>query len=147
MKSKVSTEINYISLINWFWENIPFLDGYKPDYGILFLAITDSINHSRWSENVPIPYDRITSKSCLSKRAYLDGRKWLKENKLIDFACGKNEYAMATFSLGSEVRNCTATNTAIVTATDTAAVSSTAPLLTPLLAPSIINNKQETING
>lgn len=137
-------EINYISLINWFWENVPFLDGYKPDYGILFLAITDSINHSRWSANTPIPYDRLTSKSQLGKKTYLEGRKWLQEKGLISFVSGKNEYAVATFSLGAEVQKCTAISTATDTAINTASDTTAAPLSAPLSAPSIINNKHKT---
>jgi hypothetical protein len=134
--------MNYIKLINWFWDEAIYYDDYKAEYGILFLAVIDSINNNQWNE-VEINYDRIINKTKLSKRAYLEARNWLQENKLIDFIAGKNEYSRAKFSIGIAVQNCTST-VPLPSLYDT----STAPLLphnstatSTSTAPSIINNE------
>ena len=76
--------MNYIKLVNWFWENVIYLDGYKSDYGILFFTIVDSINRNEWKPT-EIEYDRIINKSKIGKRMYLDARSWLSNNNVISF--------------------------------------------------------------
>lgn len=117
--------MNYIKLINWFWDEAIYYENYKAEYGILFLAIIDSINNNQWNE-VEINYDRIINKTKLSKRAYLEARNWLQENKLIDFVAGKNEYSRAKFSIGIAVQNCTST-APLPDHNSTATSTSTAP--------------------
>lgn len=86
---------------------MPFTDGYRPLYGVLFLSIVDSINKNGWKEKTRIEYDTIIGKCGFTKVVYLQGRNWLMENDFIVFHPGKNSYEMASFSLGSVVRNLT----------------------------------------
>ncbi|SFP92332.1 hypothetical protein [Parafilimonas terrae] len=122
--------INYIRIINWFWDEVPYYSNFKPYHVSLFFAVLDSINRNRWQQT-RIAYEYLITKCGLAKRSYLESRDWLVANKLIEVIPGKNSYQMASFSLGIAVQFCTAIDTAIST--------STAPLLTPLRAP---NNKQ-----
>ena len=95
--------MNYLLLIKWFWRDVPDTEGYKPLYGMLFLAIVDGINANYWRPNTFIDYDRIAHKCKFTKEVYLKGRKWLMEKELIDFIPGKNNIQMASFSLGHAV--------------------------------------------
>ncbi|WP_375443492.1 hypothetical protein [uncultured Fibrella sp.] len=95
--------MNYIQLINWFWEDVPYRQGYKSEYGILFMAIVDSINRNGW-KSTRIEYDRIINKTQIGKKSYLDGRKWLRDEKLIDFVPGKNYDFPAQFTLTDQLK-------------------------------------------
>jgi len=105
--------MNYIKLINWFWEEVPCMEGYKTHYGLLFFALVDSINSNSW-RSTEIEYDRLANKTKLDKRMYLEARKWLSENGIIEYIPGKNEYSKAKFTLKVEVQNCTAACTSDV---------------------------------
>lgn len=118
--------MNYIKEVTLFWDDAPYMDGYKSEYGLLYLALIDSVNRNFWKDT-EIEYDRLINKTRLSKRVYLAGRTWLMENGFITFTAGRNDYAKAKFNV--VVRNCTATDTANDTATGTTTVTSDAPLL------------------
>lgn len=105
-KPKEQTSPSYIDIVNWYWEHAIYFEGYKPEYAVLFFAIIDSVNKNYWRQT-DIEYDRIINKTKLSKRAYLDARRWLMSHQIIDFVEGKNEFAKAKFSLGVAVQNCT----------------------------------------
>lgn len=128
--------MNYLKLINSFWRDAPYMDGYKSDYGILYFSLLDFINTNNWRET-EIEYDRIINKTRIGKRMYLESRAWLIENGLIMFQSGRNDYVKAKFWIDEEVQKrtttvtttnkvevqkCTATDTATVTTTDTATV-------------------------
>lgn len=101
--------MNYIRIINWFWEEIPYIPGFKAAHVALFFAILDSINKNKWQET-RIGYEYLVCKCKLAKRSYLESRQWLIENELIEMKAGKNAYQMASFSLGIAVHNCTTTD-------------------------------------
>ena len=109
---------NYIIIMNWIWETIPFIDGYKASYMTLFLGIVDSINRNRWAQT-SIPYELLINKCGLSKQVYLDARQWLINHDLLEIELGRNGYQMAKFSLGLAVQKQTATSTATGTADTT----------------------------
>jgi hypothetical protein len=96
--------MNYIDLINNFWDEAPNIKGYKPQYSCLYFGIIDSINRNFWKET-SIEYDRIISKTGMDKRMYLEAREWLSTNGFIEFTSGKNNYSPAKY----RVQNCTAT--------------------------------------
>lgn len=132
-------KINYLKVINNFWRDAPYLDGYKSDYGILFFSLLDFINTNNWNKT-EIEYDRIINKTRIGKRMYLEGRMWLVENSLIMFQSGKNDYTKAKFWIEEGVQECTATvptNNIIgvqkCTTTDTATVPTTDTATVPLL--------------
>lgn len=100
---------NYIQIINWAWDNIPFINGYSSSFMTLFLAVVDSINRNRWSPTM-IPLELLLNKSGLSKPTYLKAREWLINNSLISCESGKNGYQMARFDLGIEVKKLTGIN-------------------------------------
>jgi hypothetical protein len=110
---KTSGSPNYIRIINWFWETVPFLPGYKASHGILFFAILDSINRNKW-QNTSIQYNILRNKCRLSKESYLDGRTWLIGQDLIVLDAGKNGYQTAIFNIGIAVENLTAINEIVV---------------------------------
>jgi hypothetical protein len=118
--------MNYIKIMNWFWQEVPYYDGCNAGHISLFLALFDSINRNRW-QPIGIEYEILVYKCKLSKKTYLAARTWLREHNLIDVIEGKNGIKKAIFSLGSAVENCTGAST------------SAAPLQAPLPAP--INNK------
>lgn len=130
--------MNYIKIINWFWDEVPHFENFKPYHVSLFFALLDSINRNKW-QPTRIAYEYLITKCGLAKRSYLESRDWLVKNELIEVVPGKNSYQMASFSLGVAVQNCTTTDTTIST--------TTAPLLTPLCAPNNkhINKKQLNI--
>src|SRR5690242_11141215 len=130
--------MNYIKIVNWFWEEIPFFEGFKTSYGFLFFAILDSINKNKWQAK-EIAYELIITKSGLAKRSYLESRDWLVKNNLIKVIPGKNLYQMARFELGAAVQNCTSIDTSASTAINTETMTATAPLSAP------INNKHINI--
>lgn len=99
-----------------FWDEAPYLDGFKSDYAALYCAIWDSVNRNRWADT-EIEYDRIINKTKMGKRMYLAGRAWLFENSFITMTKGLNEYSKAKYNI--VVQNCTST------------VPSTAPQLLP----------------
>lgn len=104
--------VNYIHLINWFWEDVPYRPGYKSEYGTLFLALVDSINRNGWRAETAVDFERILNKSGLEKRMYLRGRIWLAEQELITFTEG-SKHGNARFGLTDallvKVQNCTLT--------------------------------------
>lgn len=118
LETTINRKINYIRLINWMWEIFPYTEGYKASYGLLFLAIVDSINRNMWAKT-SLPYEYLTNKCRISKQVYLDARQWLTDNGFLMVEIGKNGYQMASFDLGIEVRKQTATDTATSTANDT----------------------------
>jgi hypothetical protein len=126
--------MNYIQLINNFWDEVPHTQGYKSQYGILYFAIVNCVNRNSWRPT-RIDYDRLMNSAGISKPLFLEGRKWLSESKLIKFQEGKNAYTMAVY----EVNILTATSTATSTATDTATIPSTLPNSKHI---NYINNKQ-----
>ncbi|WP_342088040.1 DUF7833 domain-containing protein [Dyadobacter sp. OTU695] len=148
--------MNYIKEVSQFWDDAPHMDGYKSDFGLLYLALIDSVNRNFWRDT-EIEYDRLINKTKLSKRVYLEGRAWLLANGFIIFTPGKNDYAKAKFNIA--VRNCTATDTTSDTATDTAnstatdtatdtttetaTVSSTAPIYNKTKNNKTINKEEE----
>jgi len=139
--------VNYITEINTFWDNAPYLPGFKSDYGFLYLAIADSVNRNFWKDT-EIEYDRIINKTRLGKRMYLEAREWLQANNFITFTKGRNDYARACFNI--VVQKCTATDTATSTTTDT----STAPQLhrncttaVPYIDKTINNKTIEQVNN
>lgn len=105
--SRIYGKVNYPILKNWFWEEVPFIEGCKTSYIVLFDAIIDSVNRNLWRPNTRIAIDTIINKCKIDKRTYLAGRKWLEDHQLIEFTPGKNNYHMASFSLGSAVLKCT----------------------------------------
>ena len=102
---------NYIKLINWFWDNVPHMEGYKSVDAVLFLAIVDSINRNTW-QPTSISFESLITKCRIGKRVYLEAREWLLKNKLIEITAGKNAFQMARFNLGIAVLNGTGTDTA-----------------------------------
>ncbi|PMD94870.1 hypothetical protein BWI97_15855 [Siphonobacter sp. BAB-5405] len=93
---------NYIEIINSFWDEAPYLEGYKGDHASLFFAVLDSVNRNKWRE-VEIEYDRLISKVRLGKKNYLECRRWLVENRFITLKEGRGDYAKAKFFVGSAV--------------------------------------------
>lgn len=114
-------KINYFTVINRFFDEAPYLDGYKTDHPALFFAIIDSINRNRWHDT-EIEYDRIINKVKLGKANYLKARDWLSVNRFIRFVPGKGDYQKAKFGLGSAVLGKTADSTPQDTAYQTDAV-------------------------
>jgi hypothetical protein len=102
-KSKTGiSRVNYIKLINWFWDTVPYIKRCKAGYIAIFVAIVDEINRNKW-QLTAIPYERVLEKACCSKQTYLKARKWLSDNKLLDVTAGKNGKQMAAYNLGEEV--------------------------------------------
>lgn len=132
--------MNYIKIINWFWEEVPYMNGYKANHAALFFAILDAINKNNWAENTPVGYDRLISKVKVCKQVYLDSRNWLVTKGIIEVIPGQNAYHMATFNLGLVVRNQTAILTANLTAIQTADLTG---IRTGKLT-QVLNNKPET---
>ncbi|SHF79932.1 hypothetical protein SAMN05444008_11290 [Cnuella takakiae] len=116
-KSKSQT-VNYISLINSVWQEMPFLDGYKGTHAAVFFAIVDSINRNRW-HSVALPLDYIINKIGFCRKAYTDSRIWLEKNGMLSIIPGKNANQMAIFSLGPAVHIWTGRYTGTDTSTDT----------------------------
>lgn len=128
--------MNYIKIINWFWNEVPYIDGFKHSYGFLFFAIVDSINRNNWAPWTKISYDNVINKSGLAKRSYLESRQWLMDQKIIEMVPGKNAYQMVSFRLGEAVQKCTTIEPTIEPTEGT----NVAPLQAPLQAP-IIKHK------
>lgn len=131
--------MNYIKLINWFWDEVPHTNGYRPLYGLLFLGIVDGINRNGWRQNTVMDYERIINKCKFTKEVYLAGRKWLMENQFIEFVPGKNNMQMACFSLGAAVGKLTG----IPTGTLADEWEENLPATLPVSLP---NNKHKTKN-
>lgn len=127
--------MNYIDLINNYWDLAPEIDGYKPQYSCLYFGIIDSINRNFWKET-SIEYDRIISKTGMDKRMYLEAREWLKNNGFIDFIAGKNNYSPAKY----RIQNCT-TNAPSIVPLPYLNSTTTVPSNVPII---IEDNKQET---
>lgn len=121
--------MNYIKLIRFYWDEAPYMDGYKPDYTALFFAIVDEINRNKWQETA-IEYGQLIEKTKLGKRMYLEARKWLAANGLIAMTEGRGDYAKAKFNVGIAVQKYTALCTA-----STEDQCNTAPHSTPHSAP------------
>jgi hypothetical protein len=113
-----SAPINYIKLINAVWQHMPFVEGYKGQHAVLFLALVDSINRNKW-KGVSLPLDYILNKIGFCRKVYTDSRNWLVLNKIIEVAPGKNANQMALFNIGLAVHIWTATDTTTDTGTDT----------------------------
>jgi hypothetical protein len=97
--------MNYIELVNAFWEDGPYKEGYKASYGILYLSILDFINKNRWRET-EVDYDRMMSKTQIRKDYFLSGRVWLQENGYISFTNGLvGKYLKAKYSIPMEEKN------------------------------------------
>lgn len=124
---------NYIKIINWFWREIPHTEGYRPLYGLLFLAIVDGINRNDWRPNTPMDYERIVNKCKFTKEVYLSGRMWLMNNGFIEFTPGKNNMQIACFSLGPAVGNPTGIPTGIPTGVDSNQRSEILPVSLPII--------------
>ena len=127
--------MNYIELINEFWDKAPETKGYKPQYSCLYFGIIDSVNRNYWKET-SIEYDRIISKTGMDKRMYLEAREWLSKNGFIEFTAGKNNYSPAKY----RVQNCTTVCTSDVPVqylNSTTVCTSDVPII-------IENNRQET---
>ena len=125
--------MNYIDLINNFWNDVRFLDGYKNQYWITYSALIDSCNRNYWKPT-KIHMETILDKTGIGKRMMYESIEWLSFNKLIVYTSGKNGFSMASYEI-IEVSNCTATDTSTDTATDT----STAPQRHPFNKQ--VNNK------
>lgn len=121
-------QISYAEVAGIYWNAAPFADGYKSEYTSLFFAVLDSVSYSNWSD-CEIEYDRITHKSGLGKRMYLEARKWLRDNGFITLIEGKGDYQKAKFGVLNAVHFCTTRSTTYNTTLITA--SSTADVLTP----------------
>ena len=123
--------VNYLSLLRHFWDEVPFLPGYKSEYGIVFLSIVDSINRNGWRETA-IEYDRLINKIKCNKRTYYAALKWLSgDSQLLTYTPGRNDYALARFGLGKtviEVQKCTA-EPQVEVQKCTSTVTSTAPII------------------
>jgi hypothetical protein len=125
---------NYIKIMNWFWDTVPYLEGYKSTHATLFFATVDSINRNKWGAT-SLPYEYIVNKCRIGKRVYLEGREWLIDNKLIEMTAGKNAFQMARFQLGIAVLNDTAIDTPtheVAVSNDTANSTTTTPLTAPI---------------
>ena len=129
--------MNYIKIINWFWAEVPYTDGYRPLYGILFFALVDGINKNQWRQNTPMDYERIINKCRFTKEVYLKGRQWLMENNFILYIPGKNNNQMAQFSIGPAVGNPTSNPTGTPTTNEEENLPVTIPVRLPII-------KQET---
>lgn len=136
--------MNYLKLINWFWKEVPHYEGYRPLYGILFLAIVDGVNKNDWRPNTTIEYDRIINKCKFTKEVYLNGRRWLMSKQLIEFTPGKNNMLIARFSLGPAVGKPTGTPTGEQDKQWEENIPAPLPADLPVCPPII--NKQETLN-
>lgn len=132
--------MNYIKIINWFWEEAPYIKGFKVQYGFLFLAILDSINRNHWAPWTRIAYDNIINKCPFGKRLYLEGRQWLIAQYFIEMVPGKNAYQMVSFGLGEAVQKCTTIEPTEDTTIEPTEDTTVAPLQAPLQAP-IIKHK------
>jgi len=102
--------INYIKLMNWIWETIPFIEGCKAFHLVLFIAIVDSINRNKW-QKTKLPYEYLINKCKINKRTYLKARQWLIDHELVEMNSGLKGYQMAEFALGREVYKCTSSCT------------------------------------
>lgn len=99
------TKINYITIINTFWNEAIYLDGYKANYGILFFALLDSINKNNWNDT-EIHFESVLSKSKISRVTCLDARKWLKNNGFITIVEGTGSNSKAKFGIIGASRYC-----------------------------------------
>lgn len=136
---------NYINIMNWSWEHIPFISGYKASYMALFLGIVDSINRNRW-EDTKVSYELLINKCGISKQVYLDGRQWLINHDLLEVEFGKNGFQMAKFNLGTAVRKQTGKDTGNSTSTNGIAVrkqTGTNTQVKTVNRNKTLNNKQE----
>lgn len=132
--------MNYIAIVNNFWNLAPSREGYKADHAALFFAIVDSINRNEWNET-EIEYDRLFYKVKMWKRTYLQCRKWLVENGFIALKEGRGEYSRAKFWIGRAVLDAVSNSTAV----DTAVPDSTAYAVSGAVLDSTYLNK--TINN
>lgn len=134
----MSAPANYIEIMNWTFENVPFIPGYKASHLSLFLAIVDSVNKNRWNQPVRISVENIFTKAGITKETYLNARKWLCDHQIIELTPGRNANQMALFSLGVAVNNLTSTDTVAVNN-----LTSTKDAKQPVTLPIIkhINNK------
>lgn len=111
-------KVNYYRLLEWFWNEVPFMTGYKSHYGCAFLAIVDSINRNSqkemWRETA-IDFVQLINKVSCSKPMYYEALRWLKDHHLINYTKGLNANAAARFHLGAftiaEVNKLTSANT------------------------------------
>jgi hypothetical protein len=141
-----SAPINYIKLINAVWEHMPFVDGYKGQHAVLFLALVDSINRNKWKP-VSLPLDYILNKIGFCRKVYTDSRNWLVLNKIIEVAPGKNANQMALFNVGVAVHIWTATDTGTDTGTDTPSLVLPVQIRTTRDTHyKTVNNKPKTLN-
>lgn len=142
--NNASGGVNYIRLVNWFWEHVPYMDGFKSHYGFLFFSIVDSVNKNNW-QPVSIAYEIILYKSGLEKRMYLAGRQWLCDAGLIQFTPGKNPVRMAVFDITPAVQKCNAECTAACTTERTAEI--TAERTAQRTQLKTVNQKDKTVNN
>lgn len=123
--------MNYIKIMNWFWQEVPYRPGYKSEYGIVFLAVVDLCNRNDWRET-SAEYDRMINRVRVSKRLYYEAIKWLSEEGMIGYQRGYNDYSPAKFSVKVEVQK--GDTTAPLphlssTTTDTTGVPTAAPII------------------
>jgi hypothetical protein len=112
-----AVSVNYYRLLEWFWEEVPYMAGYKSHYGCAFLAIADSINRNSqkevWRETA-VDFVQLINKVSCSKPMYYEALNWLHSHQLITYTAGRNAHSMARFHIGilpiAEVNKRTATS-------------------------------------
>ena len=104
MNNGNTSGVNYIKLVNWAWQEIPYIRGCRASHIALFFAVVDSINRNKWGPT-SIEYDALVKKCRLSKETYLAARGWLMKENLIQFEPGRHKYQSAIFRLGTAVGN------------------------------------------
>lgn len=115
---QAAISVNYYRLLEWFWEEVPYMPGYKSHYGCMFLAIVDCINRNsqkeKWRETA-VDFVQLINKISCSKPMYYQALDWLKSQQLITYTPGRNAHSMARFHIGIlpivEVNKRTTTNT------------------------------------
>jgi len=90
--------MQYIDILNNFWNDIIHRDGYKLHYGYVYLALVDLVNKNRWKVT-PATKEQMTAKTRCSNSMYYESLLWLEGENLIEYKAGNNRIKLPTLKL------------------------------------------------
>jgi hypothetical protein len=89
--------VNYIQLINAFWEKHETDQNLKATSITVYMALVQINNRTGWKDKFRVTFGQVLNMTNISKNTYYSAIAELVEGKYIEYEKGPNQYQAATF--------------------------------------------------
>lgn len=102
MNYSETSEMKFSRIFSWHWDNVIYIDGYKMEYGVVFIYILYLLAGNDFEGVVLLP-DKIMQPTAIRPKIYYPSMDWLAENGLISFQTCGPQHQFTCVNLGDKL--------------------------------------------